>query len=87
MSNPADLVDLTRGGRRECLHRGHAVIVDTAGAILEARGDPDLLTYPRSSAKPIQALPLATHPAVAARLSPQLRNRAGLAVGQMRSLI
>jgi len=28
-----------------------------------------------------------THPAVAARLSPDLRNRAGVAVGQMRSLI
>lgn len=59
MSKPAELVELTRGGRRECLHRGHAVIVDASGAILEAWGDPDLLIYPRSSAKPIQALPLA----------------------------
>ncbi|ROU02769.1 asparaginase [Histidinibacterium lentulum] len=59
MSTPADLVELTRGDRRECLHRGHAVIADASGAVLEAWGDPGIVIYPRSSLKPIQALPLA----------------------------
>ncbi|SHJ02381.1 asparaginase [Wenxinia saemankumensis] len=52
------MVETTRGGRTECVHRGHAVVVDAGGDIVEAWGDPALVTYPRSSAKMIQALPL-----------------------------
>lgn len=42
----------------ESVHRGRAVICDTAGEILDAAGDPAGYAYVRSSAKPFQALPL-----------------------------
>ncbi|MFN4100604.1 MAG: asparaginase [Pararhodobacter sp.] len=51
------LVELWRGDRVECQHRGHAVICD-AGGVVEAWGDPSALIYPRSSCKMLQALPL-----------------------------
>ena len=52
------MVELWRGGRLESLHRGHAVICDADGAVLEAWGSPAAVIYPRSSCKMIQALPL-----------------------------
>lgn len=54
----ADLVEVIRGERVESVHRGHAVICDGAGAVIEAWGDPAAMIYPRSSCKMIQALPL-----------------------------
>jgi L-asparaginase II len=42
----------------ESQHRVHAVAVQ-AGRVVEAAGDPGLVCYLRSSAKPLQALPLA----------------------------
>ena len=57
MGEAVDLVEVWRGGRLECLHRGHAVIFRD-GAVEAAWGDPDCVIYPRSSAKMIQALPL-----------------------------
>jgi L-asparaginase II len=51
------VVEARRGDMVEALHRVHAVAV-ADGAIVESRGDPQLLTYFRSSAKPIQALPV-----------------------------
>ena len=53
-----DLVEVVRGDRVECVHRGHAVVVDGTGQIVESWGDPATITYPRSSAKMVQALPL-----------------------------
>lgn len=58
MSDPVDFVELWRGGRLESKHTGHAVVVDGAGEIVHAWGDPHFVTYPRSSAKMIQALPM-----------------------------
>ncbi|EAR49982.1 hypothetical protein OG2516_12041 [Oceanicola granulosus HTCC2516] len=55
----ATLVELTRNDMVESVHRGHAVVVDDTGGIVEAWGAPDTLIYPRSSCKMIQALPLA----------------------------
>lgn len=52
------MVELWRGGRLESLHRGHAVICDASGAIVEAWGDPGAIIFPRSSCKMLQALPL-----------------------------
>jgi L-asparaginase II len=52
------LVEVRRGGTVEALHRVHAVAVRN-GEIVQAAGDPELLTFLRSSAKPFQALPLA----------------------------
>jgi L-asparaginase II len=42
----------------ESRHRVHAVRVDASGAPVESRGDPGLVTFMRSAAKPIQALAL-----------------------------
>lgn len=54
----AQMIELWRGGMLESLHSGHAVICDEKGEIVEAWGDPELLMFPRSSCKIIQALPL-----------------------------
>jgi len=51
-------VEVTRGGIVEARHRVHAVAV-ADGDVVASRGDPGLVTLFRSSAKPIQALPLA----------------------------
>ena len=48
----------TRGQTTESRHRVHAVVVQGGRRVLEA-GDPALVAHFRSSAKPIQALPLA----------------------------
>ena len=65
-----ELVRIRRAGRVESVHRGHAVICDGAGAVVEAWGDPGALVFPRSSCKMIQALPLVESGA-AAGLSPR----------------
>ena len=52
------MVEMWRGGRLESQHRGHAVICDSSGNVVEAWGDPSAVIYPRSSCKMIQALPL-----------------------------
>lgn len=53
----AELIALWRGGQRESLHLGHAVICDSKG-VVEAWGNPAKTIFPRSSCKMIQALPL-----------------------------
>jgi L-asparaginase len=50
-------VAVTRGDIVESRHRAHAVAV-RGGEVVEGWGDPDLLAYVRSAAKPLQALPL-----------------------------
>lgn len=58
MVKAAEMVELWRGELLESTHRGHAVICDGTGQIVQAWGDPGRVTYPRSSAKMLQALPL-----------------------------
>lgn len=53
----AEMIELWRGGQRESLHLGHAVICDRSG-VVEAWGNPGAIIYPRSSCKMVQALPL-----------------------------
>jgi L-asparaginase len=48
-------VAVERGGVVESRHRVHAVSVRDGDAV-EARGDPELITFMRSAAKPLQAL-------------------------------
>jgi L-asparaginase II len=57
LANPI-LVEITRGNLVESIHRGAVAIADADGKIVFALGDVEHLTYPRSSLKPIQALPL-----------------------------
>src|SRR6195256_3568776 len=60
VSTPAPLVEVTRGPIVESCHRGHIAAVAGAGQLIAYLGDPDTVTYLRSSAKPFQALPLVT---------------------------
>lgn len=57
MANPI-LVEVTRGHLVESVHRGSIAIADAGGALRFALGDVETPTYPRSSLKPVQALPL-----------------------------
>lgn len=49
--------ELTRGKIVESVHFGAAAVVDSHGQLLASFGEPGLVTYLRSSAKPFQALP------------------------------
>ena len=51
------LVEVTRGDIVESIHYGAFVVVDSRGKIIASEGNPQLMTYPRSSMKPFQALP------------------------------
>jgi L-asparaginase II len=57
MANPI-LVEVTRGESVESVHRGAVAVARADGTIVFALGDIERPTYPRSSLKPIQALPL-----------------------------
>jgi L-asparaginase II len=47
----------TRGGSVESRHRVHAAVVDVSGALVGLAGDPSLVTWWRSCAKPFQVMP------------------------------
>jgi len=66
MDNPV-LVESWRGELIECRHRGALAVCDTAGRLHFARGDVAAPVYPRSSTKPLQALPLVESGAAAAQ--------------------
>jgi L-asparaginase II len=51
-------VEVTRGVRIESRHRVALMVVDAAGQVRLAVGDPDVRVFPRSAVKPIQAIPL-----------------------------
>ena len=57
MPNPV-LVEVTRGDRVESIHRGTIAIARADGSLALKLGDVDAVTYPRSSLKMVQALPL-----------------------------
>lgn len=51
-------VEATRGDLVESTHAVTATVVDASGTLVASAGDPDLVTYWRSAAKPFQALPM-----------------------------
>jgi L-asparaginase II len=53
----APIFELTRGDTVESIHFGAIAIVDVDGRLIAQHGDPNALTFLRSSAKPFQALP------------------------------
>ena len=53
-------IDTVRGRTVESRHAVSAAVVDADGKLVARAGDPDLVTYWRSCAKPIQVLPLLT---------------------------
>jgi len=56
----AVLVEVWRGPIIESLHRGHLIAVDGEGNTIAEIGDPETVTFIRSSGKPFQAIPLIT---------------------------
>ena len=57
VSHELDVV-VTRGDAVESYHRVHAAVVDACDRLIGIAGDPALVTYMRSCAKPFQAMPL-----------------------------
>jgi L-asparaginase II len=57
MANPI-LVEITRGPLVESVHRGAVAIANADGEIVFSLGDIEASTFPRSSLKMVQALPL-----------------------------
>lgn len=56
--NPySPIFELTCGGTVESVHFGAIAVVDVHGILLFSYGDPDAVTFLRSTAKPFQALP------------------------------
>jgi L-asparaginase II len=51
-------VELTRGNITESLHFGAAAVVDSGGRLLAGLGNPEAVTFLRSTAKPLQAITL-----------------------------
>ncbi|HUD71580.1 MAG TPA: asparaginase [Dongiaceae bacterium] len=52
------LVEIWRGDTLESVHAGAVVVADDTGTLLLTHGDPRVVTYLRSAAKPAQVLPL-----------------------------
>ncbi|MDO8502272.1 MAG: asparaginase [Gemmatimonadaceae bacterium] len=57
VSHELDVI-VTRGNAVESCHRVHAAVVDGCDRMLGRAGDPGLVTYWRSCAKPFQVMPL-----------------------------
>src|SRR3989449_3355976 len=57
-------VEQVRGGVVEAWHDVHVAVVDAPGRLVSSTGDPELVTFWRSAAKPFQALPLVEDGAV-----------------------
>jgi L-asparaginase II len=55
------LFELTRGKIVESIHFGAIAVVDATGNLVASYGDPQTITFLRSSAKPFQGLPLIEH--------------------------
>jgi len=51
-------IEATRGELVESVHRVSVAVVDRTGRLVAESGDPDLVTFWRSAAKPFQAMPL-----------------------------
>ena len=51
------LVEVTRGPIVESIHYGAIVVVDATGRLIASVGNPETVSYLRSSAKPFQVLP------------------------------
>jgi L-asparaginase II len=61
---PPMLVENRRGAVVESRHQVHVAVVDAAGKLVARAGNPDLVTFWRSAAKPFQAQPLVQDGAV-----------------------
>jgi len=55
------MLELTRGEIVESVHYGAVAVVETGGRLVASVGDPQIVTYLRSSAKPFQVMPFLAH--------------------------
>jgi L-asparaginase II len=55
-SDYVPVLEVTRGKVCESIHFGAAALVDSSGSLLASLGNPHLVTFMRSSAKPLQVL-------------------------------
>jgi L-asparaginase II len=55
--NAQPLFETTRGDLVESIHYGSIAVVDSNGKLIASYGDPQMVAFLRSSAKPFQALP------------------------------
>jgi L-asparaginase II len=55
------IFQLTRGRTVESIHHGAIAVVDSFGRLVAHFGDPNIVTFLRSSAKPFQAMPFLEH--------------------------
>ena len=55
--NALPLLEVTRGKIVEAVHHGSIAVVDSNGKLLASHGDPQMVAFLRSSAKPFQAIP------------------------------
>ncbi len=66
------IFELSRGNIPESIHFGALAVVDSRGVLVAHYGDPQAVTFLRSSAKPFQAMPFLEHGGQAAyNLSPR----------------
>jgi len=57
MAGSLPVFEVTRGRLVESIHSGSIAVVDSSGKVIAGYGDPQLVAFLRSSAKPFQALP------------------------------
>ena len=50
-----------RGGQVESIHYGSIAVTDKSGSVLKSAGNPQAVTFLRSTIKPLQAMPLVAH--------------------------
>ncbi|MGI8640550.1 MAG: asparaginase [Pyrinomonadaceae bacterium] len=60
------LAKVIRGETVESIHRGHLIVIDGDGKTIASLGNPETVTFFRSSAKPFQAIPFLTSGAASA---------------------
>jgi L-asparaginase II len=61
MAGSLPLLELTRGRLVESVHWGSIAVVDSSGKLIASHGDPHMVAFLRSSAKPFQVLPFVEH--------------------------
>ncbi|HSF81187.1 MAG TPA: asparaginase [Anaerolineales bacterium] len=61
LSNFAPIYELTRGNLVESTHFGAVAVVEANGRLFGDYGEPQAITYMRSTAKPLQAIPFIEH--------------------------
>jgi L-asparaginase II len=60
-SKYAPIYEFTRGQTVESIHFGAVVVVDITGRVVASYGDPSVVTFLRSTAKPFQVMPFLMH--------------------------